>query len=891
MGNTESQLSFRKSVFRLYSDTPFTLSELEYFFDSFWTLPQSVDDIFSLFGVSDIQRIRANAPQNLKLLIHHVSAQLFRSFEAHNPRSPTTANTRNLLNCIRLLTRLLPFVYETTPDNLAETSGGRNPCISKLENDIMWQPVQIKTRAENQSESSELLAHRLCRIAVDLLFLENFTIPKFQEESDSPSRSSETSPPNSNSAHDSRVKYVIFETGIGSKDPINSTNQHLSTRLECLRLLLTLTSKSMYMSPKSHLTFPNPYLHFITNQISKPALSSLLCGLLNTVCKYNPSGWLPYDYVLFKDQWEPLAITSLHVLNVLLDYKYPGSFVTSGDATPQNSSSSPSSVKESSSAFQIGEDMDDHSEENGSAKEALASSSSASPRPSVFSASPRPTSVSSISSFSSLSAHHNQFNILFSKIHRPKDFEYILTCLLRLLSNPIQTTVTILPGSSKQVSFFHELLSLIWQIATSNQRFLQYLMTQQAQLVKLTTVLLYYSLDYRNEQSEFNLIRMCVYLLQQFSSFREFGVALNAPYEANLPGRLGLPIFTGCYGDFVIIALYTILTTSPHLHPLHSSIILTISNFIPLIKSLQTVASSKLLNLFSLLSSPGYLLNGEGNWVKLKLLLEGIESAVEYQCSTNHHLIYAILLNHKKFEVLQSLSFESAYETYTRRLEKQQLKKHQRSLSNVTATSESSTGGGTTPEQETISNPSQNSSLKDSKNAKGKASLSSLNLPSQEAGQERSTKWEPSEEWFNSWKPQLPLYTIYKLLSSLLPSISSFLSPANSDTNLSSEQSSDPNQLLSYLSSTTLTGLLPTPSPIRFKKFNVKDTYHIWFTGWLWAVAFVRHKSVVTAAGGISGLGVGIWVGTERGVKLFRVQVVKSGSPANGESAGVNRSS
>lgn len=84
----------------------------------FWELPESTEDTFSLFSPSDIRRTRDTALENLETLILAITSRLF--ILRHHPSFPDQdlAPERDALNCIRILTRVLPYVYET--DHLQE---------------------------------------------------------------------------------------------------------------------------------------------------------------------------------------------------------------------------------------------------------------------------------------------------------------------------------------------------------------------------------------------------------------------------------------------------------------------------------------------------------------------------------------------------------------------------------------------------------------------------------------------------------------------------------------------------------------------------------------------------------------------------------------------------
>jgi hypothetical protein len=78
----------------------------------FWELPESTEDIFSLFSPNDIRRTRDTALENLETLILAITSRLF--ILRHHPSfpDPEFAPERDALNCIRILTRILPYIYE-----------------------------------------------------------------------------------------------------------------------------------------------------------------------------------------------------------------------------------------------------------------------------------------------------------------------------------------------------------------------------------------------------------------------------------------------------------------------------------------------------------------------------------------------------------------------------------------------------------------------------------------------------------------------------------------------------------------------------------------------------------------------------------------------------------
>lgn len=82
-------------------------------------------------------------------------------------------------------------------------------------------------------EDAKPLGEELIDSLIDLLFYTNFTIPRL---------------PNAKG----KVTYAIWQSGVGCNTSMGATKEMESNRCEILRLLLTLTSKSMYMHPSEY---------------------------------------------------------------------------------------------------------------------------------------------------------------------------------------------------------------------------------------------------------------------------------------------------------------------------------------------------------------------------------------------------------------------------------------------------------------------------------------------------------------------------------------------------------------------------------------------------------------------------------------------------------------
>jgi hypothetical protein len=127
---------------------------------------------------------------------------------------------------------------------------------------------------------------------------------------------------------------------------------------------------------------------------------------------------------------------------------------------------------------------------------------------------------------------------------------------------------------------------------------------------------------------------MCVFLLQTLSVEPNFGASLNKKFQAQetLPTSIRIQGFDGTYADFLIHSIYNIITTSQgRLSAVYPALLAGVANIAAYLTNLSFAASSKLLQLFSSMSSPSFLLANESNHTLLQSLLESINTILEHQ--------------------------------------------------------------------------------------------------------------------------------------------------------------------------------------------------------------------------------------------------------------------
>ncbi|KAF9421945.1 hypothetical protein BGZ94_008699 [Podila epigama] len=628
MGATDSKLAFKKGVFRLFEERGIPHSANDYW-EQFWILPESADDVFLLVGSQDIRRVCDEARENLECLIEKTLAHLFRL--AESPQFPSVhAPASQALNCVRILTRLFPFVFESdqqlaweeaffwTPQstvistrtqsfNTTSTPPGNQPSTGTDQaaditpSDATKAPTIPINRQKEQEfiepQETSFASHgqRLISTLQSLLFTSGFTLPTAMETKN-------------------RVSFVIWETGVGSSKPIGTTKELDSNRTEILRLLLVLFSRSMYMSPATITTTENRWIDAVVTSTERQATLATLCSLINSALKYNPSGWgLPYNHVMFSDQRELLVMLSLQVVIVLLDYQViERPLGISNDLTgSQNSTSSLT-------------------------------------QPSIQ------------RTLSHEPGIKNQFRHYLSRLHREQDFLFLTDGLYRILSNPMVASSTYLPGSTKHIKYHHESLILCWKALELNKRFRTYLL-ETNRVLDIVVILLYYCMEYKQDPTHLGLVRMCAYILQTLSKDKGLGLNLNKTFDGHiaLPPNMRIQNFSGTYGDYLICTVHHLITTTKRgLRALYPAFVATLANISPQLKNTSSLAASRLLQLTTSFASPAFLLAEESNHELLGTLLDTICSVLYYHPADNPCLVLAVVKSELKIQSMANFTLQ-----------------------------------------------------------------------------------------------------------------------------------------------------------------------------------------------------------------------------------------
>ncbi|KAM0256906.1 hypothetical protein ACHAQJ_004728 [Trichoderma viride] len=292
MGASDSKIGFKQGIFRLSEER--NIAAHDPYWTSFWELPESSEDVFSLFSPNDIRRTRDNALENIETLILALTTRVYNL--RHHPSFPDveSAPERDILNCIRVLTRILPYLYEKESLGPWEEQffwaprkrKGRTSTTNEVLFDGAQDGKEAPQSAAETHEDLRPLAEELLDTLVDLLFFSDFTLPRQPDGQ-------------------SKVSYAIWQSGVGCNTAVATTKEFESNRCEILRLLMTFAGQSMYTTPGILPQRGVRTLTYLCTSSDKQVVLSVLCSLLNT------------------DTKQVLVTYSIHSLLAMLIYPIP----------------------------------------------------------------------------------------------------------------------------------------------------------------------------------------------------------------------------------------------------------------------------------------------------------------------------------------------------------------------------------------------------------------------------------------------------------------------------------------------------------------------------------------------------------------------------------------
>lgn len=224
-------------------------------------------------------------------------------------------------------------------------------------------------------------------------------------------------------------------------------------------------------------------------------------------------------------------------------------------------------------------------------------------------------------------------NYLFTLVSEIKDLEYIQKIVInfiRLINNPINAKNSLFINSIKPIRFMEEILIITSKIFQFNPLFITNIFSKEDGLNFVTNILTLlndkFSIGFKS-----GLFSMCLTFLLQMSYNRDFMPNLNNNLKTCIVLE-NCPLISGNYMDFIIIVITNGIITS-HKKQIDCAVHNFASIFVnisPYIKNISKFASLNLLQLVSLFSDYGNILDNQFYGHALCKLLKTIENILIY---------------------------------------------------------------------------------------------------------------------------------------------------------------------------------------------------------------------------------------------------------------------
>jgi hypothetical protein len=659
MGNVESKLAYKNKVFRLAgADDDDDLNDLvasdDPYWKMFWEVPNTAEEVFALLTYNDLKAIRENNKANFLNLVRVIAQKLIKTSKLKT--FPDAQSKKEVLNCIRVLTRVMPFVFEMVevwekeinhlfwslsfnPSDKDSWIGTGSATVGSFSSDSRGLSslesssvkVNINQNVNNSPNSTRVnigqtgaghcLGQMLIHTLVDLLFTREFTL---------------------DSTGVKGTDFKMWEVGIGYNGKYSVPSPGLdSNRLEVLRLLLTLTSQTLYLNPKNVVSQGSRFFTVLVVTLQRMKSLTLICSLLNVVCRScktdTENNGLTYNSTANNNQYSntkyyvlrrTFVTYSLQLLTVMLVYPLPSSdltFLHKLDMIPTNE---------------------------------------------------KP---------------HNMVRTYLGRLHKENELNFIYSSIMSLLTRPIEQAVdkeanpfsvlktsfvssptsTAVNGSQNGTfgsfpalsSWSTELVMLLWDLIQCNKNFKSFVYSKKSQ--ELTVSLLYYIKFYRNNELwRTSLVRVVCFFLLYLSADALIVSKLLAPFNANyyvnkipnfyklsnqnVPSNL-------TYRDFLVIQISNMIVQdefdpiiSPNLFEYLYNLI-PVKNNDPSIKgrtSLSYHSGLAVLNVINKMSQPGSLKDP----LKLDLLAFIIRAIAQGTCRYHKEsrTLLFLLVKHEK---------------------------------------------------------------------------------------------------------------------------------------------------------------------------------------------------------------------------------------------------
>ncbi|KAF8587219.1 hypothetical protein K439DRAFT_1614510 [Ramaria rubella] len=283
------------------------------YWKQYWELFDSVEDVNTLItpqhtlthlGWTIVRTALQQQPDNIRTLLTVLATYFIRLIRSPTfPRPSTTTfalplspwsgsstadDVKSVLNCARVIARVLPIIWEDESDwthwlweegeeeaieSSTADSNTQTHFVIEDEDEDEPEAGSSKAAEEPAKKSIPSLMAQFLSALVDSLFHAGFTLPAEVVEGTS------------------KTAYLIWASGVGSSNAPSATSPIPAYRSTLLLTLLTAMSQPLYATPISLRQQSTPVLAYLSSLPRKTYLA-LLCSLLNTSLTPPPARYI-----------------------------------------------------------------------------------------------------------------------------------------------------------------------------------------------------------------------------------------------------------------------------------------------------------------------------------------------------------------------------------------------------------------------------------------------------------------------------------------------------------------------------------------------------------------------------------------------------------------------
>lgn len=592
MGQSASKEKFRESVQALIH-VDVSADDAE-FWDELWKIPASAEEVFELLSSHNVRTLRDTHFDNMATLFTQAVAQLCQIVE-----TPYNIYFDQALNCVRVLTRILPFILEKgdlgdADENVEQLCWGTEGMASETnqnQNNKDTGTVATSTTGGGNSkfnnskttndptmDDQEPLALLVIHAAMHMLFLPQFTCDFYEESM----TNTNAKPSTNTTSHSNKSSDKAGTTSSSKDDKEMKIDAGLQERLVEWGVPLDATPASIVWAPGVGVTITDILgsehnhhhsSHSMTRKYDKNRIEVL--RLLLTACcdpLYSPAD----EYNPLASRWLAVATAAdapnsiclfYSLLNTILGFDPKTIPVATGFSEGNH-------MKLLELALQV--------------LCVLLDCGIPGQPDLVYDQNHNPCVEYEVASKNGF----NIFRTLLARVDTGRELTFIYTGFTRLLRNVYEAESTYMGGT--KLGCYQELLVLFWKFLEENPYFISHILTK-CDVNDILVPICFLMYRSRRDPAHIGLVHICTFVLLKLSGERSFGVSLNRPFTKKLP--TDLPLFHGCHTDLLVITLHKLVVNGAYkLVPLYSCFLTIISNISPYWKSMSLVAAVKMVN-------------------------------------------------------------------------------------------------------------------------------------------------------------------------------------------------------------------------------------------------------------------------------------------------------